>query len=223
MKQQNIEQNLIKLRPYFCDNDLLMLDNYIPEYFYDQLCLPTSELDFDKAVKNVDIKLKRDWLYHTSFMTIVDVVSKLGTCSRRQVGAVLVRDRRILATGFNGTPPGAPHCNDEICPGRKATSGSDLSLCAAVHAEENCLLYCAKYGTSASGSSLYCSCEPCDDCMKLVETVGIKTVIYGQPYPTKMSALRQYFKAKCYSLDDLSKLYSSFIKNRAEFPVNPKQ
>ncbi|MEW5822490.1 MAG: dCMP deaminase family protein [Cyanobacteriota bacterium] len=217
MKKINYKENIELLKCHFNKTDNCTLDDFIPGYYKEQLYLPSNELDIDLAVKNIETKLQRDWLYHTSFMNIVDIVAQLGTCSRRKVGAVLVRSRRILATGFNGTPPGSPHCNDEICPGRNAPSGSDLSLCSAVHAEENCLIYCAKYGVSASGAFLYVSCEPCDDCMKLVETVGITHVIYKQAYPTKMSALRKYFKAKTLSMEDLAAEYSKFCQGRIKF------
>lgn len=217
MNNQYYDDNLLKLSEYYKDTTLLQLQNFIPDYSLPLLNLPSNELDINSIVHNIDHKVQRDWLYHTSFMQIVDIVSGLGTCERRKVGAVLVRNRRILATGFNGTPPGAPHCNDEICPGKNAPSGSSLSLCSAVHAEENCIVYCARYGVSAVDSVLYCSCEPCDDCMKLVETVGIKRVIFNEPYPTKMSALRKYFKAVCISLDDLKQEYTTFSMGRLTF------
>lgn len=217
LKQQNYNENIEIIRKKFTETKYCTLEKFIPDYCTAELSLPTSEVNFEQAIENVENKLQRDWMYHMSFQKIVNVVAKLGTCSRRQVGAVLVKNRRILATGFNGTPPGAPHCNDEICPGRHAPSGSSLSLCAAVHAEENCFLYCAKYGVSAEGSTLYVSCEPCDDCMKLVETVGVKQVIFREPYPTKMSALRKYFKAQSIMLSDLSKDYEEFCRGRVKF------
>jgi dCMP deaminase len=219
VKEQNYKENLERISTQFTETPLLKLNDYIPGYFKQNLYCPGTQLNFDDAIRNIENKVERDWLYHLSFLKIVDVVSNLGTCSRRKVGAVLVRDRRILATGFNGTPPGSPHCNDEICPGRKAESGSDLSLCAAVHAEENCLLYCARYGVAVSNSILYVSCEPCDDCMKLVETVGITKVIYRKAYPTKMSALRKYFQAVSVSLQDLADQYSTFTQQRCTFPL----
>ncbi|MGD9580827.1 MAG: cytidine/deoxycytidylate deaminase family protein [Vampirovibrionia bacterium] len=217
MKETNYSNNLVKISEKFTNTDNLSIEKYIPDYFKQELYLPTEQVNFDLAVTNIENKLQRDWKYHSSFMKIVDVVSELGTCERRKVGAVLVRNRRILATGFNGTPPGSPHCNDEICPGRHAPSGSSLSLCAAVHAEMNCLVYCARYGVSASDATLYVSCEPCDDCMKLIETVGINYVFFNLPYPTKMSALRKYFKAKCISMSDLAKEYTEFCQNRINF------
>lgn len=217
LKQQNYKDNLNYLSKYFTHSKYCTLEHFVPDYCLDELCLPAREVNFDKAKENIELKLQRDWKYHISFLKIVDVVAQLGTCSRRQVGAVLVKNRRILATGFNGTPPGAPHCNDEICPGRNAPSGSSLSLCAAVHAEENCFLYCARYGVSAEGSTLYVSCEPCDDCMKLVETVGVKQVIFRETYPTKMSALRKYFKAQSILLSELSADYEEFCQHRLKF------
>lgn len=215
MNITNSSFDLNKLQEYFCETENLKLENFLPQYTL--VNLSSKNVNLDGVVEDIRKKIERDWLYHISFLKIVDIVAELGTCSRRKVGAVLTRDRRILATGFNGTPPGAPHCNEEICPGKNAPSGTSLSLCAAVHAEENCLLYCAKYGVIASDSVLYCSCEPCDDCMKLVETVGIKMVIYRQPYPTKMSALRKYYKAKTISLEDLIKEYKAFSKNSISF------
>ena len=217
MDQNYYQENLNTIKQHFHETENLQISNFIPDYCEKDLYLDPSSFDYKTMVERVEEKIKRSWLYHKSFLNIVDIVAKLGTCSRRQVGAVLVRNRRILATGFNGTPPGSPHCNDEICPGRNAPSGSSLSLCAAVHAEENCLLYCAKYGVSAADSDLYCSCEPCDDCMKLLETVGIKQVIYYKPYPTKMSALRKYFKAKSISVDELITEYTTLCNGRVKF------
>ena len=215
MKIISLDFDFSQLQEHFCETENLKIENFLPQYTL--VNLSSNKITVDLVVEDIRKKIERDWLYHISFLKIVDVVSELGTCSRRKVGAVLTRDRRILATGFNGTPPGAPHCNEEICPGKNAPSGTNLSLCAAVHAEENCLLYCAKYGVIASDSVLYCSCEPCDDCMKLVETVGIKMVVYRQPYPTKMSALRKYYKAKTICIDDLLKEYKIFSKNNVSF------
>lgn len=217
MKEHNYQYNFEKLLPYYNETEAFKLENFIPDYFKEKLYLPTKELNFEEATKNIDDKLARDWKFHLTFKKIAHIVAELGTCSRRKVGAVLVRNRRMLATGFNGTPPGSPHCNEEICPGKNSISGSDLSLCAAVHAEENCLIYCAKYGVSASDSVLYCTAEPCDDCMKLIETVGIRQVIYSEAYPTKMSALRKYFKVKSLLIDDLAKQYSDFCQGRVKF------
>lgn len=219
VKGKEYPENIAKLAEHFHDTDELKFENFVPDYMLKCLDKYCDGLNTEEALNNIYEKVKRDWLYHTSFMDIVDTVANLGTCSRRKVGAVLVRNRRILATGFNGTPPGSPHCNDEICPGRNAPSGTSLSLCAAVHAEQNCLLYCSRFGISSDNAILYCSCEPCDTCIKMAETAGIKRVIFRQPYPTKMDALRKYLAVKTISIEALSQAYSDFTKGKIDFSV----
>jgi len=113
------------------------------------------------------------------FLDIAAVTATRATCLRKQVGAVLVRDNRIIATGYNGSPPGEPHCSDP-----ETGCLIENSHCVrTVHAEINALLYAAKDGVSVDGATLYCTITPCAVCMKLLRTAGVKSYIWREDYP----------------------------------------
>lgn len=124
--------------------------------------------------------VRPDWDEY--FLGIAIAVSARADCSRRKVGAVVVRDHRIVATGYNGAPPGGKSCLQGDCP--RANSGVDPGsgydtgpgACIAVHAEANAALYAGRDG--CLGSTLYISCQPCDGCARLVEASGIARVVY---------------------------------------------
>lgn len=124
------------------------------------------------------------------FMKLAHVVAERSTCRRRQIGAVLVKDKRIIATGYNGAPTKIEHCLERGC--RKdevgAESGKGLEVCPALHAEQNCLLQCAKYGIVAEGSALYCTLSPCIQCAKELINAGVRAIIYDaqDDYPDKI-------------------------------------
>lgn len=124
------------------------------------------------------------------FMTMCDLVSRRSTCLRRQVGAVIVRDNRILATGYNGAPSGLKHC-DELggCVREKLhiPSGERSELCRATHAEANAILQAAKYGIKLEGATLFCNTFPCSGCAKLIINVGIKKIVYIKSYNDELS------------------------------------
>ena len=127
-------------------------------------------------------KLKRwDTYYHS----ICKAVATKSPCLSRQIGSILVKDKIIVATGFNGPPRGYPHCQNE-CP-RKAEgfkSGEGLELCSATHAEANCIASAARIGASVSGCTLYLNCIiPCKDCMALIINAGIKEVVCEEAEP----------------------------------------
>ena len=118
------------------------------------------------------------------FMEIAKVVAKRSTCLRQQVGAVIVKDKRILATGYNGAPAGLPHCLDIGCPREqlKVPSGERHELCRAVHAEQNTIIQAAVHGVSIAGATLYTTHQPCIMCAKIIINAGIKKVVYGRKY-----------------------------------------
>jgi len=118
------------------------------------------------------------------FMDIAHVVSRRGNCSRRKVAAVIVSDRRIISTGYNGTPRGITNCCDGGCPrcASDAPSGGSLGECICAHAEENAIVQAAYHGISVRGSSLYCNLSPCLMCTKMIINAGIKEVIYETEY-----------------------------------------
>ena len=123
------------------------------------------------------------------FMEVAEVVSKRATCLRRNVGAVVVKDKRILATGYNGAPTGLSHCAEVGCLREKLgiPSGERIEICRGLHAEQNALIQAARYGISLDGSTVYTTLEPCITCAKMLVNAGIKRVVYSEPYPDPLS------------------------------------
>ncbi len=118
------------------------------------------------------------------FMDITSLVATRSSCLRRQVGALLVKDRNILATGYNGVPSGITHCEAVGCLRErlKVPSGERHELCRGLHAEQNAIIQAAKHGTNINGATLYCTTMPCIICTKMIINAGITTVIYGEGY-----------------------------------------
>ncbi len=118
------------------------------------------------------------------FMDITRLVAKRATCLRRQVGAVLVKDKRLLATGYNGAPSGLAHCLEVGCLREKnqIPSGERHELCRGLHAEQNAIIQAAFHGISIQGATLYCTNLPCIICAKMVINAGIKEIIYDGGY-----------------------------------------
>ncbi len=123
------------------------------------------------------------------FLQAADLISKRSTCLRRKVGAVLVKDKRILATGYNGAPSGIKHCNVTGCLRDKlgVSSGERHELCRGLHAEQNVLLQAAMHGVSVKGSVLYITNAPCSICAKMIINAGIEGIVYKDNYPDKMA------------------------------------
>ena len=119
------------------------------------------------------------------FLELASVVSQRSTCLRRQVGAVIVKDKRMIATGYNGAASGAPHCETAGCIRQQMgiKSGERQELCAAIHAEQNAIIQAAKYGVSIEGATLYCTHQPCAICAKMIVNAGIKRVVFNGDYP----------------------------------------
>lgn len=128
-----------------------------------------------------------DW--DSYFMEIAQVVSKRSTCLRRSVGAVLVKDRQILATGYNGTPKGFPHCEEVGCLREQlhVPSGTKHELCRGIHAEQNAIIQAAVHGASTKGATIYCTHQPCVVCAKILINAGVKRIVYANPYPDKLA------------------------------------
>jgi dCMP deaminase len=123
------------------------------------------------------------------FMTIAADVSTRATCIRRQVGAILVKDRRILTTGYNGPPAGISHCTPETCLRTRynVPSGERQELCRGLHAEQNAIIQAAMHGVSIRGASLYCTCQPCSICTKMLINSGIMKFVFKDPYNDPLS------------------------------------
>ena len=113
------------------------------------------------------------------FMQIARVVSTRATCNKEHVGAVLVRDQHILASGYNGAPTGIDHCTESGCNRPHAEHGTQYELCKAVHAELNCLLWAARHGVSVNYSTMYCTHAPCLQCTKAMINAGVSRVVVG--------------------------------------------
>lgn len=123
------------------------------------------------------------------FMEIARLVARRSTCLRRQVGALLVKDKNILTTGYNGTPSGISHCGDTVClrEAQKIPSGQRHELCRGLHAEQNAIIQAAKHGVNISGATLYCTNSPCVICSKMIINAGIEKVLYLEGYPDELS------------------------------------
>lgn len=124
--------------------------------------------------------------WDTYFMQITEIVASRSSCLRRQVGAILVIDHRIITTGYNGAPAGMAHCGDlGGCLRMKMgfPSGSGHEYCRALHAEQNAIIQAAIMGVSLSGATLYCTHSPCTLCAKMLIAVGIKRVVFTGTYP----------------------------------------
>lgn len=118
--------------------------------------------------------MRKTWYEY--FMEIAELVSERATCERLHVGAVIVKDNRILATGYNGSPSGMSHCSDDGC------DVVDGHCVATIHAEVNAILQCAKHGISTDGASIYVTHYPCYHCAKAIAQAGIKEVFYLHKY-----------------------------------------
>jgi dCMP deaminase len=135
------------------------------------------------------ISERPDW--DTYFLRIAQLVAQRSTCLRRQVGAVIVRDNRLLATGYNGAPNNVAHCFQ--LPGgclreaRKIPSGERQELCRGLHAEQNAILQAAAFGVSLKGGDCYCTHQPCVTCAKMLINAGIKRVVFLGDYPDELS------------------------------------
>ncbi len=123
------------------------------------------------------------------FLTITHQVAQRSTCLRRQVGAVLVLDKRILATGYNGAPRGIEHCATRGClrEQQRVPSGQRHELCRGLHAEMNALLQCAQYGVRSQGATLYCTSYPCSLCAKMLINAGIVRIVTDGDYPDDLA------------------------------------
>ncbi len=123
------------------------------------------------------------------FMSIAHLVAHRSTCLRRKVGAVLVKDHRILATGYNGAPSGLRHCLEVGClrEQMKIPSGQRHELCRALHAEQNVLIQAAYHGIPVAGATLYCTNLPCIICTKMLINAGVVSIRYEEGYPDELS------------------------------------
>ena len=140
-----------------------------------------------------------DW--DTYFMDIAHVVGTRGNCSRRKVAAVIVKDKRIISTGYNGTPRGIKNCYEGGCPrcAGDSKSGANLGDCICAHAEENAIVQAAYHGISVRGGTLYSTISPCLMCAKMIINAGLQEVVYEHDYHFQKTVRDLFRKAglKC--------------------------
>lgn len=122
------------------------------------------------------------------FMELVQLIGTWSSCfqDNRKIGAVIVRDKRILTTGYNGAPAGSLSCVEKgACMRRDLgiESGTRQEICYAIHAEQNAIIQAAKIGVSIQGATLYCTNQPCSICAKMIVNAGIVRVVYQHEYP----------------------------------------
>jgi len=123
------------------------------------------------------------------FISIANQVASRSTCTRRHIGALVVRDKRILATGYNNVPSGIEHCTTKGCLRDELgiPSGERHELCRGIHAEQNAVVQAAKYGTAIDGASMYTTTQPCILCAKIMMNAGIKEIVFAGQYPDDLS------------------------------------
>jgi len=127
--------------------------------------------------------------YDEYFMEMAHVVAKRSTCLRRNVGAILVKDKHILSTGYNGAPKGLKHCSEIGCLREqlKVPSGQRHEICRGLHAEQNAIIQAAVFGISIRDSILYCTDTPCVVCAKMLINAGVKEIVFSGDYPDELA------------------------------------
>jgi dCMP deaminase len=119
------------------------------------------------------------------FMRIAMIVAERATCSRAKIGAVIVKDKNIIATGYNGSPAGHPHCTEVGClvyVSRDPDGEEEENCFRTIHAEVNAIVQAAKHGTAIDGADMYVTASPCYHCFKTIMNTGIRRVYYARPY-----------------------------------------
>ena len=123
------------------------------------------------------------------YMDIAETVKRRSTCMRRQVGALLVLNKKILATGYNGSPKGLRHCSEIGCMRNdlQVPSGERHELCRGLHAEQNAIIQAALHGVKIEGANLYVTHKPCVVCAKMIINAGVERVVFKGDYPDRLS------------------------------------
>ena len=123
------------------------------------------------------------------FMDITRMVAARSTCLRRQVGAVIVKDKRLLTSGYNGSPRNLAHCAETGClrDTYQVPSGQRHELCRGLHAEQNAIIQGALHGVAIEGATIYCTHQPCSACTKMIINAGIRRIVYQTGYPDSLA------------------------------------
>ena len=138
------------------------------------------------------------------FMRMALLAASRSTCVRRHVGAVVVKDRMVLSTGYNDTPRGLPNCGDGGCDrcASGTPSGTALDTCLCLHAEQNSIIQAAYHGVAIAGSTIYTTHQPCLTCAKMIVNVGIRRIVFAGDYPDLLA--RQMLEQAKVELDQVS-------------------
>jgi dCMP deaminase len=144
-------------------------------------------------------------------MLLAKMVSVRSTCNSRKIGAVIVRNNRILATGYNGAVHGAPHCTDkgpDFCFRRTvgAHDGEKYNYCVSSHAEVNAVDQAARFGIPLEGASVYCTLEPCNWCFKQLIQAGVKEIYYERPYDSKNKEFDRHWRKTMESHEGITRI-----------------
>jgi dCMP deaminase len=134
------------------------------------------------------------------FMNIAKVVASRSNCIKRKVAAIIVKDKRVISTGYNGTPRGTRNCNEGGCPrcNSLAVSGTNLEECLCSHGEENAIVQASYHGVSLKDAVIYTTFAPCLQCAKMIINSGIREVIYNMDYPLNATAFQLFSEAKIF-------------------------
>ncbi len=142
-------------------------------------------------LENLQVESSKDTRepWDVYFMRIALLVRERSSCFHRKVGAVIVRDNRILSTGYNQPPSGFPHCEQIGCirDDLRIESGENQEICYALHAEQNALMQAARFGIATEGATMYVTHKPCSVCARLIINAGIKRVVYLKEYPDPLT------------------------------------
>ncbi|MCX7944776.1 MAG: cytidine/deoxycytidylate deaminase family protein [Deltaproteobacteria bacterium] len=123
------------------------------------------------------------------FLSFAQLAATRSTCLRRKVGAVIVKDKHIISTGYNGAPKGIRHCSEVGCirEAEKVPSGQRHELCRGLHAEQNAIIQAALYGAQTDGGIIYCTNQPCVICAKMIINAGIRSVVFSEGYTDSLA------------------------------------
>ena len=154
--------------------------------------------------------------YDEYFMEMAHLVAKRSTCLRRKVGAILVKDKHILSTGYNGAPKGLKHCSEVGCLRKELgiPSGERHEICRGLHAEQNAIIQAAVFGISIKNSVLYCTNTPCVVCAKMLINAGVDEIVYSGEYPDDLAKkIISESKIKIRNFDNKNTVLSKSQKN----------
>ncbi len=184
LEMENAEKTKQNLKATFAMADKAIVNDGELNELYDKVGAALGEL-------SAEFRLSRP-SWDEYFMGIAKVVASRSNCVKRKVAAVIVKDKRIISTGYNGTPRGTRNCSEGGCPrcNRFTESGKNLDECLCSHGEENAIVQAAYHGISIKDSVIYTTFSPCLSCTKMIINAGIKEVVYNLDYPMAETPMR---------------------------------